>query len=560
MTRMLERFAIPTLISILLLAFPVMAEARNLGIMVEASANKRYLIRVHFAGDSDGETEFVLPNEWGGQRELFKSISGLTVSPASAVLTKTEKPHVLAISHRAGQELIVSYEISNGFEGHYRNDIRYRPVIDDAYIHWIGNAVWALPAWDDATEINVKLEWNRLPERWVIANSFAAGKRSQNIRTTKGELRQAVFVAGDFRLVRAKANGNPVNLAIRGTWKFTDAELVEMTRRVIEIERNFFSDHSQKYYLVTLVPIDGGGPNSISIGGTGLTDSFALFATTNAGLSQFRQLLAHEYAHNWIPGKLGKMPGHNEQALYWFSEGFTEFYTYELLHRGGLITPAEYLDRYNELIREYYTLPVREAPNDRVVTDFWSNRHMHRLPYLRGFLFAANMHYTIKKASGGKYSLDNVIFDLIRASQSKKQELSFESLASAFGARLAYDPAPLMRQQLLEGQTIKPHPDALGEGYSQQNVRIPLFELGFDFEKLVKNRVVTDLDPESSAFAAGLRNGQQLTAGVSFTFGDISRPIELRVKDREGEKSVKFLPVAREKMEVPQYTFNRLSH
>ncbi len=539
--------------AILVLSGVALAKEQKLDIKVEPAADTRFRISISFTGNESGTTAINLPNEWGGQRELFKAIHGLNASPATVRLTETDAAHRKTLTHRPGERITLSYLIGQDFEGPFANSVRYRPVVDKDHIHWIGNTVWALPAWDDATLVKVTIEWKKFPKNWKLANSFAAGKRKQSSFLKIGELRQAIFVAGDFRIIRTKAAGNQVNIAIRGAWQFTDAELAEMTRKIVEVERNFFNDHSQKYYLVTLVPIDAGGPNSISTGGTGLTDSFALFSTSNARLDRFRQLLAHEYAHNWIPGKLGGMPAKDEQSLYWFSEGFTDFYTYELLHRGNIISEREYVDRYNELIREYIQLPVREAPNERIVKEFWSDQYVQRLPYLRGLLFATNLNAAIKRASGGKRSLDDVIHDMFKAARSSKQELSFESLAAAFRVYLGEDPMPLMRRQLINGELIVPAADALGPGIAQATVEIPIFELGFDFDKFVKDRIVAGLDPNSSAYAAGLRNGQQRTGGFSFSFGDTSKEIELKVKDTEGEKTVKFLPIAPKRLTVPQY-------
>jgi predicted metalloprotease with PDZ domain len=537
------------------LAEIVSAKPAALQISVEP-AGAVYRVSVTFIGEADGTTDIRLPNEWGGQQELFKSIRNISASKG-VTLTDTEQPFVKTLRHQPDQKITVTYELANGFEGVFRNDVRYRPVVGDSYIHWIGNAVWALPAWDDSAEVKAKFEWKNFPKQWTIANSFDTEKRAQVIRKRLGELRQAVFVAGDFRIVRTKAAGNPVNIAIRGKWQFADAELAEMTRRIVEVERDFFEDHSQKYYLVTLVPIDGGGPNSISTGGTGLTDSFALFSTSNARLDLFRRLLAHEYVHNWIPGKLGRMPARDEQSLYWFSEGFTDFYTYELLRRGNLILDAEYVERYNELIREYYMLPVREAPNERILRDFWTNRDVQRLPYLRGLMFATNLNSAIKRASNGKHSLDNVIRDLFNSSKFAKSELSLDSLATAFKVYLTEEPMPMMKRHLIDGELVVPASDALGPSITQETIESPVYELGFDFDKFAKDRVVADLDPDSAAYAAGLRNGQQRTAGFSLMFGDTKTEIELKVKDTGGDKTIRFLPVARKPALIPQYKLAR---
>lgn len=544
---------------ILLLAFvtlsfstAVSAKPASINISVEP-LGAAYRVSVAFTGDADGTTNIRLPNEWGGQQELFKAIRNISVSEG-AVLSDTEKPFLKTVAHKPGEKITVRYEIAQDFQGPLKNAVRYRPVTDTSYIHWIGNTIWILPEWDEQAENVVSIEWKGFPKTWTIANSFAISHRKQKFQAKLPELTSAIFVAGDFRLTTTKARGNEVNVAIRGKWQFRDAELAEMIRKVIETERDFFADHSQKYYLVTLVQTDE-GPNTSSFGGTGLTDSFALFATPEASVDRIRGLLSHEYAHNWIPGKLGQMPD-PEQSLYWFSEGFTEFYTFKLLLNGGLITPSEFASAYNDRIRDYYVLPVRTSPNDRIVADFWKDRNVQRLPYLRGFLFATNLDAEIRVKSGGKTSLDDAIREMFADSKIKKNPLSFESLTQLFSKHLGRDASVDIKKYLIEGDLIVPREDGLGNGFTQQVVQMPVFELGFDFDKFAKDRVVADVNPNSSAYAAGLRNGQKRNGGVSLAFGDTTKEVELKVKDDEGEKTIKFLPIARERVAIPQYRVN----
>lgn len=551
---MIRRKLIYIVIAAAAFSSTVFAAPSRLKVDVRHLSDAAVEVSVTFAGDADGTTRLVLPNEWGGQRELYRSIRSIRVQPATATLSETAKPYLKLIKHKAGEALTVSYEVVQDFQGRFRNKVRYRPVVDKSFVHWIGNTVFVLPDWKDETEIDVSLDWKGLPGQWTVAHSFATGKRDHRFTAALGELRASIMVAGDFRIASTKAAGKPVDLAIRGKWAFTDAELAEMVRRVIETEREFWKDHSQDRYLVTLVPIDE-RPDALSFGGTGLTDSFALFATPNATVESLRGLLAHEYAHNWIPGRLGQMP-EPEQELYWFSEGFTEYYTYKLLANGGMITKEELVARYNELIREYYMLPVRDASNERIVKDFWSDRNVQRLPYLRGLMFATNLDAEIKRATGGRSSLDDAVRELFSAAKKQPQPLSFGSLEALFTKYLGRDAGPMIRQHLIDGELIVPRSDALGAGISQETVQMPVFELGFDFDKFAKERIVAGVDANSAAYAAGLRNGQQRNGGVSLSFGDTSREIELKVKDGEGEKTVKFLPVARERVLIPQYKLN----
>jgi predicted metalloprotease with PDZ domain len=524
--------------------------AKSLKITFEPASNALYRVTIAFRGDTSGTTMLNLPNEWGGQSELFKSLRELRSE--NATITDTDKPYVKSLKHRPGQPITVSYLIAQDYQGPYRNAVRYRPVATAEYIHWIGNTVFAVPAWDDSAQVTAELDWRNFPSSWTIANSFGVSSRKQRFNGRLGDFLSGLFVAGDFRVSRTEAAGEPVYVAIRGIWNFKDSDLTAMISRVIDSQRRFWKDGSQKRYLVTLVQMDE-GPNSSSFGGTGLTDSFALFSTPNATVSGLRGLLSHEYSHNWIPMKMGRMPD-PEQSLYWFSEGFNEFYNYRHLVRSGIITRQEFVDEYNRNIREFYRLPTRTEPNERIVKDFWNDQFVQRLPYLRGLLFATNLNAAIERASGGKHSLDDAMFEIYRSKGAAPDaKLSFEFLAAVFGRYLGADPTQLMKRHLIDGELVAPEDGALGDGIVLEYESMDVFELGFDFDKFANDRVVTGVSPNSAAYDAGLREGQQRNGGVSVYFGDTTREIELKVKDAEGEKIVKFLPVAKERLRVPQF-------
>ena len=515
----------------------------------------RYRISLTFKGDADGSTEIELPNEWGGQEGLYKAIKGLRSTTSDATLNASAKPHIFTVTHRPSSEITLQYFLEQDFSGPLKNGNRYRPVVETDYIHWIGGTVWVHPVMNETDAIDVTFDWKGFSSGWNFANSYGIRSRKQKVRFLAEELGRSITAAGDFRVTSVDVGKNRLNVAIRGKWNFADAELAEMVRKVIVSQREFWNDHSQKYFLVTLVPIDE-GPNAFSFGGTGLLDSFALFATPNADVTRLRGLLAHEYFHNWNPVRIGKMPD-PEQQLYWLSEGFTEFYTYELLARNGLISEDEYVDELNSRIREYFRLPTRTEPNERIVQDFWKDPNVGRLPYLRGMFFALNLNAVIKTATSGRRSLDDVMHELYRRSKDRKVVLSPEILSEVVakytdpetGSRTLTD----IKVQMIDGSLMTPHERAL-EGVARlETVPLATWEAGFDVDKLLATRLIAGVKPGTAAYDAGLRDGQKLVGGVSIYFGDTEKEVELKVVDGTGEKAVRFLPVAREKLPVPQF-------
>ena len=145
------------------------------------------------------------------------------------------------------------------------------------------------------------------------------------------------------------------------------------------------------------------------------------------------------------------------------------------------------------------------------------------------------------------------MLDLFRESKESRSELSFDSLSGAFSKHLGRDAMPIIKKFILDGEMIVPASGALGRSITNRMVEIPVFELGFNFDKFAKERVVSGVNPDTAAYAAGLRNGQLREGGVSISLGDTSREVVLTVKDGEEVKSIKYFPVRKDRVQIPLY-------
>jgi predicted metalloprotease with PDZ domain len=102
-------------------------------------------------------------------------------------------------------------------------------------------------------------------------------------------------------------------------------------------------------------------------------------------------LFARELFHAWNPQRLGgfeEVGGVEDERLYWFSEGFTDYYASLLLLRAGLISLDDYLARYNSSIKDYYASPVRLLTAAEMVQKRRTNGDAERLFYQWGCLLA----------------------------------------------------------------------------------------------------------------------------------------------------------------------------
>lgn len=503
-----------------------------------------------FQGDPSGVTTLILPSHWAGQDALFRGIRDLR---GGRGIRATDEEHLKQVDHRPGARVHVRYRLVQDTPLDFSDPHRtHRPILTPEYLHVIGHGLFAYPAMDEEATRRIRLRWRKLPDGWAVADSFGAGRHRQDLTASIEELRHAIYVGGDFRLRRLELPGGEVAVALRGDWPFQDADLFDLVGGVVLVEREFWDDFDFPYYLITMIPT---GTTCCSFGGTTLTDSFAMFIATDRGIDlQLQHLLAHELLHTWIGQRMRNVDteGEPEPSLYWFSEGFTDHYTRKLLLRAGLIDEDTFLEDLNGRLYAYYTSPVRNAPNARIVDDYWNDRHVQQLPYQRGDLLAALWDAEIREVSDGERSLDHVMHDLLRRADREGVRTSRGLLRTVLSAYLERDVGPDLERYVDEGETIPAAP--LGRGEDVTLVTLPMapFVLGFDFGASREAGVVTGLDPDGPAAAAGLREGQKL-AGFSIHWDDAGQPVVLFVEEDGEERRVEYLP-AGETIPVPQYT------
>ena len=481
-----------------------------------------------FRGESDGQSDLRLPDSWGGQNELWRSVEALEVV-SGATMRDGEEPNQRLLTHRPNARIHIRYRIIQDWEGVPRAELgnTYRATIQPTYFHLIGNAVLVTPG-GAGLNAPVRLRVRDLPREWTFASDLL------NPHLTLEKIWSSVIVAGDFRILH-DPNSN-VQLAIRGEWSFTDQQLLTQAADIIAGHRRFWNDRASPY-LVTVLQL--AGPEGwISVGGTGLDDAFAFFATPNGEQNTIIRTLAHESFHTWTPAQIGGLPQEGEPSQYWLSEGFTDFYTARMLVRGGLWTPRQYADDLNQALLAYAQSPVREAPNSRILADFWTDRDVQRMPYMRGRFLAMIWDARLRR-NGRRF--DNVVHDMrARASQGAQyaQEI-FVASAPALGLDLGSD----IEKYVINGAPILLPEDVLAPCGRVITRETPNFHRGFDIQATqANNNIIAGVDPSLPAYAAGLRNGMVLIRRNGGEIGNSELEIAYVVRDGDTERTFRYMP------------------
>jgi len=502
---------------------------------------------VDFFGRDEGRTWLELPSWWASEANYYKDLKELKVLTAGVTMTNGPQPFLKVLQHPPGQRLEMSYILTAQKPA---GPQAFRAVITPEYFQFFGHNAFVYPREAKDQPRRFDLIWKNFPASFVLANSFSAEDKEQALKTRASSLKQAVYVGGDYRLKRTEVRGKPLVVAIKGTWKFSDEEFYTATAKVIENERAFWHDDDFPYYFVALAPDPFNTKGSA--GGTGLTNSFVMNITGEFTLqNKIIPLLAHEFFHTWNGNKIqGPEP---EALYYWFSEGFTDYYSRLLNLRAGLIPLADYVKDVNEQIFFYYTSPVRSAANSRIEKDFWKNADVGMLPYYRGDFLAMNWDTKIKNDTKGSQSLDGFMKSLLAKAQKRGPAVDNATIVAMLSKDIPSVQGDL-RAYIQQGNMITPDEKALGPCVKRGFISIGKFDHGFDREKTYASGIVTGLKNGTPAHKAGLREGMKLLdrdmVNPPFTES------RMKVMDHGSERWISFLPLGRKKYLMPHFVLD----
>lgn len=511
------------------------------------------VLELTFQGQDDGRTHLVLPNAWAGERELYKDLRGLEATSPGAHIEAGSDPAQPVVVHPPGATVSIRYELTKQPELESIDEhLSYRVLVQRDYFHAIGHALWVTPASFEKKPCSIRIRWEGFPPGAAVANSFGTGAKEQTFRETTDHLRHAVFVVGDFRVHDATIRGKKIAIALRGKWGFRDEELVDLVSRVVDVERAFFRDDDFDRYLVTLIPT---GRDCCSYGGTGLTDSFATFVSSNLPIERrMTHLLSHELFHTWNGRRIGRQSP--EELVYWFSEGFTDYYAELLSFRAGLTSFPEYVEAIDAVLRQYHLNPAKTAGNEDIQKGFWKSRAVERLPYQRGLLLAMLWNDRVRSQGKGA-SIDDMMRDLFAEARDRGTVVSAETVDRLMRPYLPDGVSADIGKYVDNGEIVPVAPGALGPCVKLTEASIGPFDLGFDEKATDAAGVVTGVVKGGAAERAGLRNGMKLRR--SRWSSDPTKKATLTVIDKKRERTIEYFPQGKP-VKVPQYRIDEKAY
>jgi len=488
-------------------------------------------ITLRFIGSASGRLQLDLPNEGEGERGRWRFLSSFVVSGA---LVEAPDPATRILFFAPGAEVSVRYRVATAYDSDPdgKNGNPYKgAALRPTWFESLGEFIFVLPHASNTAPATFK--WGPIPRGWFAASDLEHGRMGRPLHVA--DIAESTLLGGaDVQILRRPIFAGTLRLAARGVWAFDTEKLADELARTISAQRDFWGGDVKGPFLVTLTPLTGGG----SSGGTGRSDGFALYGTLDTSRASFLRTIAHEHTHSWIPTRIGTIRElAREPEDYWFTEGFTDFYASRTLLRAGIWSLDDFLADINDRLMAYTISPVRNAPNSKIVSDFWTNEKVAQLPYQRGFLLAFIWDKRLRDA--GRGNLDSVMFaarDAFVASTTKPN--AAENFLDTFRRVSGGDLAPDIARFVAAGETIMLPADLFGDCAAVRAVALAEYDPGFDRDKSAATGLITGVDPDGPAYAAGLRDGMRRVKRVTGRDGDSRVPLAYTVVDPQGQERV----------------------
>lgn len=422
-------------------------------------------VELKLHGDADGSTRLQLPERWAAATELWRNVSELQINGALDVAE--DGPSVRVIHAAPNAALTVRYRVVSGYDGAPKSTVGqpFQPIVRPGWFYAFGSTLFAEIEGRQAQP--VRFAWSA-PAGFPFASDLQH-LQAQPAATLEGLL-DSIAVGGREVTVHTLGEG-ALRIGVAGRYGFSHQDFLSLAEAVLSAHRTFFAEgkaRPEDRFVIALSPLVR-VPGHSSIGGSGVGDAFALSISEDTPLDALRSLLSHEYFHTWNPRRLGgPETAETEFGGKWFSEGFTDFYTQRLLMRTGRYELADFIAAWNRVLLAYATSPVRTAPNQRIVDDYWKDPAVNKLPYQRGQLLAALWDHRMRQATGDAKDLDDALLamkarvDAAPAAARAAMPPAAALFASAYRAAGGPDLGEDLARFVERGEAIELPEDAFG--------------------------------------------------------------------------------------------------
>jgi predicted metalloprotease with PDZ domain len=359
-------------------------------------------------------------------RDYARHVEGLTAETAGGARLEVRKidKAIWRVERGDADEVVVRYRV-------YAHELTVRTSHVDASHAFLNGAptfLWLEERRHTAHEVVLDL-----PGAWRVVTSLERGADGALVAADLDTLIDSPIHAGPDPVLELDAAGRRHELALWGHPELGAAvleELVADTGRIVETHAAIFGGlpHDRYAFILMLAPGAYGGLEHRASCAL-LSEPFAF--TTRKKYEELLELVSHEYFHLWNvkrirPSALDPFDygRENYTRSLWVAEGLTSYYDRYALRRANLQPRKRYLDKLAEEWGKLRSIPGRTQQSiEESSFDAWiklykpdeNSLNSTVSYYLKGSLVCLCLDLEIRRRSGGRRSLDDVLRHLYEA-------------------------------------------------------------------------------------------------------------------------------------------------
>jgi hypothetical protein len=419
-------------------------------------ADPRIELEVRAASD-DLPRRWVVQKKWAGDEEVLDHLTAPRIEcdgQDTDVTSDDLDTHMGWATPVRCKTAVARYVVrppKPGLEWGYEFDV----VASKELVMAIAETTLILPDVPDETHARIQVDFD-LAAMPGAEGTYSLGPGVHE--TTTRALRHAYFVAGKFATIKHTAGNLTLEARMPETASFDLAAASRDLFRLLDAQGKVFSDdHPETLRLLIVGMPAGGGAH-----GTSLSASAIVWRDKNATwTADDARLAAHEMFHLYNGQIIERTAGNGTDAeTYWFSEGFTEHYTDELMRRAGVWRARDWLEAVRDRLRRYHRHPDAETPNDKADMR-WGGTAV-QLPYLRGSIVAAYVDAKIRKESKGKKTLDDFMRLLLTRARNNEPPVDPQEMVRLIRGEVGDKAGDVVRDVALGGTRMELPVDAFG--------------------------------------------------------------------------------------------------
>lgn len=380
--------------------------------------------------------------------------------------------------------------------------VRYALKASGQELAALGEAVFAAPQGWEATAAT--LRWGRLPKGWRVVSDLEAAAGARPLAVA--DVRRSILLAGPaLQTAERSTAAGTVRAVTPKDDRLGAARLVEIAAPAVAAMRAYWGEGAGPFLAARSAASDRWQARY---------DGFVAppVSVPDAAL---QQVLVETYMVDVLETRLGRAPARPAE---WLTGGIGKLLADRALARAGVLAADDAVGRMAEQDR------ARDARS-------------------RGFILALKWDEDIRRKTGGKADLDDVILrmrDHYREFGPGQGPDVVTGLVSAAWVVAKMDLRPDIAAYV-DGRRPIPLPETLFDGCLDARVTVtPGFDSGFDHAGSTAAKVARGVRRNGPAWNSGLRDGMRLDT-IDLKPGDMTREIVLTVRPAKGRAKARTL-------------------